>query len=198
MEKECKVCGKKFVNLTVHIRKLHKMSKEDYDVYEKGTEIVDSDNKEEVLDLSENQFKDDDESIVEIKEEDIINNVVSSSQIEDIGITQKELRKNMLSAKEEDPNELLSDFLSTHKVTKKEVIELINRYQHGTPISETQVTRQKMNIYKTQASEIANKNESVLRMTNVNIVDYLCKEHGYKVDLVDRTNPKQKVWVLKK
>ena len=183
MESTCKVCGKSFTNLVVHINKKHNMSSDEYKNYGvKENEIIDSNEEVKI----ENDFSDEEEIVVNTP---IENKVIGE-------ISQVDLLKNRLSAVPDDPNELLFDFLSNHKITKKELVELVKNYKNGTPVVLTQTMRQQMNIYRDKAIEYVNRGLNEYRIADVNVVDMLLKTYPeFKVDYVDRkSNPK--VWVV--
>jgi hypothetical protein len=112
-------------------------------------------------------------------------------------VTKQDIINHHLSIKENDPTELLSDFLSKYEITRKELIELVNQFKSGIPIPLTSSMKQKTTSSMDKAKAIAEKGEQTVRLNDVYVVDPLVKNFGYVVDHIDRSG-KVKIWVCKK
>lgn len=163
----CNICKKEYTNMGVHLRQAHKMSIEDYRK-EYPTEEVDE--QDEFSDIEDTK-----ESVVLVEKEE----------------------EEKKEEEEIPPTELLSDFLDENKLSKKELIAIIENYKTGKNIPAKMIEKRDNQIGEDGAGQFKDKNYAETR--NLHIAETLVKQYGFKVvEVTTKGHTIPKTWILKK
>jgi hypothetical protein len=174
MENEiCKICGKgPFSRMDIHLRQTHSMTKEEYDNMEEN------ENEDEIV-----EDKDD---LEEIEEDEIVESKV---------VTPHERTTNIFKgAKHEYPRDL-DGFLEHFKITEKDLLSLVKRFNEGSSISVTKTMQNNMNSAEAKAAALVKESGNNIKTRNLYVAEILTKKYGFVCTVV---TSKPKEWILEK
>ena len=175
---KCKICGRDFSKLHVHVRKAHNMGMIEY-------------NKKYVT-------KEDSDGLQELQETDIPETVEKAEEVEEVVITPTQQKVKIFDGVivERDPNRPLSQFLEEMGIENEKELRRIIRAQRGEPgVDVIEQIRNNEESAEREAKELLKKNKddaNVIETTNLYVAEVLEKKYGYAVINVISATPKQK------
>ena len=209
----CKICGKEFSNLGVHVNKAHRITLEAHNKLEEGESVEKIDSsmltetnlteyqklveKEEAI--KESPISTEDSEIGELGESEVpkieeasdltppTSNITTVDQIRD-GVFGEEVVGS---------GEPLQKLLDEFDVTEKELRAMLRQYKTGSPLPVYQQLKKKQDKGKGGAKEL--KDEEKLETSDIFVAETFVDKYGFKCIRVDgKKGDSPKVWVLEK
>lgn len=143
----CKICGNSYKNLGSHIRSAHHMSVEEYEMFQVNDTSDSGEMFENISNQSDGMFEEKEK--IHIEESD-----------------------TSLYVEAEQNNSELSDILEKYKITKKELIMILEN------------RRRRQNVPESQTPEAVAKRLSTEKepsTVNVKVAEILVKEYGFSI-----------------
>lgn len=187
----CKLCGKEFIRMDVHVAKMHKMSME---AYNGMPSYIDKDKEpisEKIQEVIQNDSPDLDGFDEFENEEDLIKTVAAPEE--------KETKVSLKQRKDatwggDSKGKLLQDFLDEFKMNETQLRSLIKDKIVKIPSIQEQINN-KISNNRSIAESL--KDKSNVEVTNVGVAEILTKEFGFKCDkVVSSKTSKSRTWVL--
>ena len=93
--------------------------------------------------------------------------------------------------------ETVDSLLSTYKISRQELTDIIEHYKNGTPLSTVQVMKQKMEVGSGEAKRLSEQDTVSTR--NLYIAEALVKHYKFKVrEVTTKGGTIPKTWILDK
>ena len=153
---KCKVCGKEYQRLIVHLRTAHNMTMEEHDKYDGPTPEIE---------IPEEMTEQEAEAILEQMEEKKVD-VSGAEKEENIFKPDKKIAS-------------MEEFLKEFDLSYKELRSIIKTYTKGSPLDVNQELERKAKLGKSGAEAL--KDRDKVQVTQLFVAEELVKHYGFEV-----------------